>query len=72
MSVLPLFKLTTRLNSPNPYETEIHNKFWDKNLFINTGIRNWNIWSMDPTKLRFFAYISVLYTITDLQTPETL
>ena len=54
MSVLTLFQLATRLNLQNPYEAVIHYETRDINLYMNTGISNWHICSIDPTKMRVF------------------
>jgi hypothetical protein len=70
MIVLPSFQLATRLNSQNSYETAFQNEMRHINLYMNIGISNWHNWCYDPTRLRFFYFISVLYTITDLQAPE--
>jgi len=72
MIVLPLFEHATQLNSQTPYEIEIHNELWRINLYMNTGISNWKISIITTTQLSFFAFISVGYTITDLQKHETL
>ena len=52
MIILDLFQFATRLNSQNPFKTEIHNELRHINLYMNTGISNWHIWSIDHTKMR--------------------
>ena len=69
MILLPLFQLPVRLNSQNPYETEIHNELWHTNLYMSIGISSWHVCCLDPTKMSFFNFISVRFTITDNQTP---
>ena len=58
MSALPLFQLATRLNTQNPYETQIHNEFTEINLYMNIGISNWHIWSIDPRKWKSLVHNS--------------
>ena len=70
--VFPSFQFATRLNSPNSYELEVINEHWHINLYINIGISNWNNWSFDPTKMKFFYFILVPFTISDIQVPETV
>ena len=61
MNALPLFQIATRLNTQNPYDTEIHYEFRDINLYMNIGISHWHIWSIDPTRMKFCLYfISIL------------
>jgi len=43
MIVFSLFQLATRINSQNPYETEIHNEISHINSFMITGISKWHI-----------------------------
>jgi hypothetical protein len=69
--VLPSFQLATRSNSQNRNETEFINDLWHINLYMNIGISNWHNWIFDPTKMKFLLF-SVPYTITELQSPETL
>ena len=68
--VLPSFQLATRLKSQNRNENDFINEGWLFNLYMNIWISNWHNWSFDPTKMNFFYFISVPYTITDLQVPE--
>jgi len=60
--------LATRLNSPNPHETEIHNEFWHINLYENTGISNWHICVSTLRKCGFCLYFS---SIHDYCLPKT-
>ena len=71
MIILPSFQFAIRLNLQNPYETQIHNVFTHINLYLSTGISNCNFQVWTPRKW-CFEFISVQYTITDYQTPETL
>ena len=63
---LPSFKLVTRLNSQNRNETFI-NELCHINLYMNISISIWLNSSFDSTKIKFFYFISFLYTITDFQ-----
>ena len=69
--VLPSFQLVTRINSENRNETEFINVLWHTNFYTNFGISNRHNWSFYPTNMNFL-FISVPYTISDLQVPETL
>ena len=42
------------------------NEFWHINLYMNISNSNWHNSSFDSTKIKFF-FISVPYTITELQ-----
>jgi len=53
MCALPLFQLATLLNTQNAYEKEIHKEFREINMYMDVGIFNWHIWSIDPTKMTF-------------------
>ena len=64
----PLLQLATRLNSQNPYETEIHNEIWHINLYMNTGISKWHFWRIDPRKCGFSFYF---YLLDDYWPPNT-
>jgi len=68
MIVLPLFRFAARLNSQNPYETEIHNESWHINLYTNNGISNWHIWNIDPMKMKILPSFQF---VTRLLTPNT-
>ena len=70
-SSFALFQLVTRINSQNRNETEFINVLWHIILYMNIGISNWHNWSFDHTNMNFL-FISVPYTISDLQVPETL
>ena len=63
---LPSFQLVTRLNSQNKWNKFI-NELWYINLYMNISISNWHNSSFDYTKMKFFYFISVPFTITDLQ-----
>ena len=43
------------------------NELWHINLYKNISISNWHNSSFDYTKMKFFYFISVPFTITDLQ-----
>ena len=53
MIVVPSFQVATRLNSQNPYESEIYNELWHIKLYMNTGISNSHIWSIVLTKMKY-------------------
>ena len=69
--VLPSFQLVTWINSQNRNETVFNNVNWHIILYMNIGISNWHNWSFDP-RIWSFYFISVPYTISDFQVPETL
>jgi len=58
---LPLFQLATRLNSQNPYETEIHNEHSYINLYMITANSKWHILSIDHTKMGFWLYFRSIH-----------
>jgi len=72
MIVLPSFQVSTRLNSDNTNETEFINETRHINLIMNICISNWFNWSFGLHVKVVFDFISVPYTITVLQAPETL
>ena len=43
MCALPLFQIATRLNTQNPYDTEIHYELREINLYMTIGNSNWHI-----------------------------
>jgi len=43
MNVVLIFHPATRLNTQNPYETQIRNKFRETIFNMNIGISNWHI-----------------------------
>jgi len=53
--VLPLTLRAAQLNSQNSYEIDIHNEIWHSNLYMNIGMSDWLIWSIDPTKMEIFT-----------------
>jgi len=71
MIVLPSFQLATRWNSQNRNENEFINELgtliWLWILVFRIGI-----FEFRPHVNVVFDFISVPYTITDLQAPETL
>ena len=69
--LLTSFQLATRLNSQNTNETEFINELWHINLFMNIGISN-GIIEVSTQKNDVFYFISLPYTITEFQAPETL
>jgi len=69
IGALPVFQLATRLNTHNPYETEIHNEFWEINLCMNIGNSTWYIWNIDSTKWSICLYFS---SKNDNWPPDTL
>jgi hypothetical protein len=71
MIVLPLFQFATRLNSQNPYETEIHNDHRPLNC-IRIPVSPICLFEVSTTRNWVFCFISFRYTITYLQTNETL
>jgi hypothetical protein len=69
--VLPTFQLVTRINSHNRNETVFINVLLHIILYVNIGISNWHYWS-STQQIWLFSFISVPYTISDLQVPESL
>jgi len=68
MSAVNLFQLVTRLNTQNPYEILIRNE--SKNKFVY----EYRYFHLEYLKYRpheneVFAFISVRYTITNIQKP---
>jgi len=43
MIILPSFLFANRLNSQNPYESEIHNELYHINFYMNIGISNFHV-----------------------------
>jgi len=72
MIIMPSFHLATRINSQNRNVNVLINELLHINLYMNTGISNWNKWRIRTHVNEVFDFISVPYTITDNQPPETL
>jgi len=72
MIVWSLIQLSTQLNSQNPFDNEVHNEIWHINLYRNTGISNWNVWSIDQTKMRYLLYFSSIHVDRPPNTRNTM
>ena len=68
--VLPTFHLATRLNSQKTYETVIQMKS-DTLICIWILVFPFGVIEFTTQEIEVFDFISVLYTITDIQVPET-
>jgi hypothetical protein len=44
------------------YETVIQNQIWNVIFYLETGISNWYIWNVDPTRM-MVLFISDRYTV---------